>query len=89
MAKKDDKTPGFEQQLEALQKIVDQLESGEVGLEPSLELFERGVGLYKQLRERLESAEARVEKLVYDLEGSARRLPVDEPADGADDRADD
>ena len=89
MAKKDDKSPGFEQQLEALQKIVDQLESGEVGLEPSLELFERGVGLYKQLRERLESAEARVEKLVYDLEGTARRLPVDEPADNPEDRDDD
>ncbi len=86
MAKKDDKAPSFEAQLEELQRIVDRLESGEVELEPSLELFEKGVALYKQLKARLTDAEARVEKLVFELDGAAKRVAVDEEEDGdADD----
>lgn len=84
MAKKDDKAPSFEAQLEELQRIVDRLESGEVELEPSLELFEQGVALYKQLKARLTAAEARVEKLVFELDGAARRTGADD-GDGGDD----
>ena len=82
MAKRDEKSASFEKQLAELQAIVDRLESGEVELEPSLALFERGVALYKQLKGRLQEAETRVEKLIYELEGSARAVNADEDADG-------
>ena len=81
MAKRDEKSASFEKQLAELQAIVDRLESGEVELEPSLALFERGVALYKQLKGRLQEAETRVEKLIYELEGSARTVAGDEDPD--------
>ena len=84
MAKKADASPSFEKQLESLQAIVDRLESGQVELEPSLALFEQGVGLYQELKGRLEKAEARVEKLIFALDGSARRIKLD--GAGTDDR---
>ncbi len=77
MVKKAESSPSFEKQLEALQAIVDRLESGQVELEPSLALFEQGVGLYQELKGRLEKAEARVEKLIFALDGSARRVKLE------------
>lgn len=88
MAKRDEKSASFEKQLAELQAIVDRLESGEVELEPSLALFERGVALYKQLKGRLQEAETRVEKLIYELEGSARAVSVDDDADDEGDGED-
>ena len=54
----------FEVSLEELEKIVRELEAGDLPLERSLELFERGVGLSEQCRKQLEEAETRVETLV-------------------------
>ena len=54
----------FEVSLEELEKIVKELEAGDLPLERSLELFERGVGLSEQCRKQLEEAETRVEMLV-------------------------
>jgi exodeoxyribonuclease VII small subunit len=54
----------FEASLEELEKIVRELEAGDLPLERSLELFERGVGLSEQCRKQLEDAETRVEILV-------------------------
>ncbi len=88
MAKRDEKSASFEKQLAELQAIVDRLESGEVELEPSLALFERGVALYKQLKGRLQEAETRVEKLIYELEGTARAVSADDD-DASDDGKDD
>ena len=81
MVKRDEKSASFEKQLAELQTIVDRLESGEVELEPSLALFERGVVLYKQLKGRLQEAETRVEKLIYELEGAARTTNADDDVD--------
>ena len=53
----------FEVSLEELEKIVRELEAGDLPLERSLELFERGVGLSEQCRKQLEEAETRVELL--------------------------
>ena len=76
MAKKEDKSASFEAQLKELEEIIDRLESGAVELEPSLALFERGVALYKELKGRMQKAEARVEKLIYELDGASRRVGV-------------
>jgi exodeoxyribonuclease VII small subunit len=56
--------PGFEACLEELEKVVRELESGELPLERALELFERGMGLSAACRKQLEDAETRVEILM-------------------------
>jgi exodeoxyribonuclease VII small subunit len=62
MPKKEDK-PDFESSLRKLEGIVRELESGEKGLEDSLELFEKGVTLAKGLTAQLEDAKRKVEVL--------------------------
>ena len=59
----------FESSLAELEKIVEQLESGEMPLEESLKLFENGVRLSRECRERLNEAERRIEILIKDGEG--------------------
>jgi exodeoxyribonuclease VII small subunit len=54
----------FESCLEELEKVVNQLEAGDLTLERSLELFERGMGLSESCRVQLEAAETRVEMLI-------------------------
>ena len=54
----------FEKGLERLEKIVQELEHGELPLERSLELFEEGMKLSGNCRKQLEEAENKVEILV-------------------------
>jgi exodeoxyribonuclease VII small subunit len=54
----------FESCLDELEKVVRQLEGGDLPLERSLELFERGMGLSDSCRKQLEAAETRVEILI-------------------------
>ena len=54
----------FESSLTSLEKIVRELERGELPLEKSLELFERGVKLSRECQERLQEAERRIEVLL-------------------------
>lgn len=60
-------TKNFEKSLESLEEIVDQLESGELGLEESLTSFENGAKIYKDCRKMLASVEKRVAKLTDQL----------------------
>ena len=54
----------FEESLQRLEKIVGDLEKGDVSLEKSLTLFEEGMQLSGQCRKELEQAEGRVEILL-------------------------
>jgi exodeoxyribonuclease VII small subunit len=54
----------FEARLDDLEKVVKELEAGDLSLERSLELFERGMGLSDTCRKQLEQAETRVEVLI-------------------------
>ncbi len=54
----------FEASLEELEKVVKELESGDLPLDRSLELFSRGMQLSESCRRQLEEAETRVEMLV-------------------------
>ena len=54
----------FETSLDELEKVVKQLEAGDLPLERALELFERGISLSETCRKQLEEAETRVEMLV-------------------------
>jgi exodeoxyribonuclease VII small subunit len=60
----------FESALGELESIVQQLEQGDLDLEESLKLFERGVKLSRECRERLVKAERRIEILLKDADGS-------------------
>ncbi len=54
----------FEECLQKLESIVDQLEKGNLPLEQALKLFEQGVELSNNCRKELEEAEGRVEILL-------------------------
>lgn len=60
----------FEASLAELEKIVEQLENGDLALEESLQLFEKGVKLSRECRERLSEAERRIEVLMKDGSGN-------------------
>jgi exodeoxyribonuclease VII small subunit len=54
----------FETSLDELEKVVKELETGDLPLDRSLELFSRGMQLSESCRKQLEEAETRVEMLV-------------------------
>jgi exodeoxyribonuclease VII small subunit len=64
MTDNKDKLKDFEKSLQHLEKIVSQMESGELGLEESLEQFEQGIRLAKNCQDTLANAEMRVEQLI-------------------------
>lgn len=56
--------PSFEEQLAELEKLVDQLERGDLTLEQSVSLFERGVHLSDACKVQLYAAESRIQVLL-------------------------
>ena len=68
----------FETGLAELERIVHDLEAGDLGLEQSLQLYERGVALVRACAAQLEAAEARVKVLALDEEGRPVLLPLQE-----------
>ncbi|MFL0356732.1 exodeoxyribonuclease VII small subunit [Erythrobacter sp. GH1-10] len=59
----------FEQALSALEQIVQQLERGDVPLDESITLYERGEQLRAACQKRLDAAQARIEKIVTGADG--------------------
>ena len=79
--------PSFEEQLTELEKLVDQLERGDLTLEQSVALFERGVHLSDACKTQLSAAESRIQVLLNpEQKGPARveelALAVDEGEGG-------
>lgn len=60
----------FEASLSELETVVRKLENGDLPLEESLKLFEDGVRLSRECRERLSNAERRIEVLMKDGDGA-------------------
>ena len=58
------KPDSFETCLDQLEKTVKELEAGDLQLERSLELFEKGMALSESCRKQLEEAETRIELLI-------------------------
>lgn len=58
------KPESFESCLDQLEKVVKELEAGDLQLEKSLALFEKGMALSENCRKQLEEAETRVEMLI-------------------------
>jgi exodeoxyribonuclease VII small subunit len=67
----------FSDALGELELVVKELESGEAGLEESIERYERGVGLLTACRAKLDEAEQKITLLMGELEAE------DEPEAGA------
>jgi exodeoxyribonuclease VII small subunit len=68
----------FEDALKALEDVVRRLESGEVPLDESIDLYERGEELRKHCQARLDAAQARIEKIVQRPDGSvSHTVPFD------------
>ncbi|WP_067732725.1 exodeoxyribonuclease VII small subunit [Novosphingobium naphthalenivorans] len=61
----------FEDALRALETIVRQLESGDVPLEDSISLYEKGEKLRQHCQKRLDAAQARIERIVAGPDGAA------------------
>ena len=59
----------FEKALAELEQIVQKLERGDVALEESVAIYERGEALKRRCEELLKQAEARVEKITLDATG--------------------
>ncbi|MBC7901301.1 MAG: exodeoxyribonuclease VII small subunit [Saprospiraceae bacterium] len=68
----------FESSLNELEKIVKQLEDGDLPLETSLKLFETGVKLSRECREQLTQAERRIEVLMKDAGGNLTLESLDD-----------
>jgi len=69
----------FEAAIAELESIVKKLEEGDLALEASLQLYERGVHLSRFCHSRLEEAERRVE--ILNERGQLRAAPADLDAD--------
>jgi exodeoxyribonuclease VII small subunit len=76
MPKSKEREQGFEESLSALEKIVGQLESGDLPLERALALFEEGVVLARQCQSQLEEAERKVELLLRER-GEIKAVPFE------------
>jgi exodeoxyribonuclease VII small subunit len=67
----------FEDALQRLEQIVDQLEAGDLALEESLKVFEEGVALARRCAKYLEEAEKRIELLTKDDAGMLKAEPFE------------
>ena len=69
----------FEQAMSELERIVTQLEKGDVPLEDSITLYERGAELKKRCEAKLKEAEQKVAAITLDEDGS---VAVTKPLEG-------
>ena len=68
----------FEEAMRALEQVVGQLERGDVALEDSIRLYERGAALKKRCEAKLKEAEEKVAAITLDGEGQpAGTKPVE------------
>lgn len=61
----------FEEALAELEQVVNQLDRGDVALDASIALYERGAALKARCEAKLKEAEEKVAKLTLDAEGHA------------------
>jgi len=80
----DDTTPsaaegaGFESVYEQLEQAVARLESGGLGLEQSIDVYETGMRLARRCKEMLEAAELRVTELEQELASTVTERALDD-----------
>lgn len=76
----DEKELTFEEAMQELEQIVNKLESGEVSLEESIELFQLGMKLSQACSGKLDEVERKIEMLIEDEAGIVKK-PFEPPAE--------
>jgi exodeoxyribonuclease VII small subunit len=73
----------FEKAIQRLEKIVDDLEKGELDIDKSLEIFEEGIKMSRVCSKKLNEAESKIEKLTRDQKGElvTKLFPVEDKND--------
>ncbi len=71
-------TLSFEDALKELTDIVGKMESGNIPLENSVAMYERGDALRKHCEKKLSDAQAKIEKISVNKDGSLSTAPLDE-----------
>ncbi len=66
------KTKSYEEMLGELETIVQQLERGELPLDESLALFQKGIELSQSCNQRLDQIEKKISVLLEDKDGTLR-----------------
>lgn len=70
-------TLNFEEALGELETIVRDLETGQAPLESSIGAYERGIALKKHCEQKLRDAQAKIEKITVNENGSIKTEPLD------------
>ncbi len=78
MTSEKKREPGFEQDLERLERIVSALEEGGLSLEEALKQFESGIRLTRKCEKALRDAERKIELLTRSMDGEIEAKPFDE-----------
>ena len=71
----------FEEALKELETIAEQIEQGKIGLEESINKYERGMALVKQCREILSKAEHKIQQLRQRADGTLETTPFERTAE--------
>ena len=73
----------FEKAIQRLEKIVDDLEKGEMDIDKSLEIFEEGIKMSRVCSKKLNEAEAKIQKLTKNQKGElvTELFPVEDEND--------
>ena len=72
----DIKKLSFEDSLQALEEIVKGLESGDVKLDQAIDSYARGAALKRHCESKLREAQAKIEKISLDANGTPRTEPA-------------
>jgi exodeoxyribonuclease VII small subunit len=67
----------FEKALEKLEKIVEELEAGDLSLDDSLKKYEEGIKLVRACRQKLDKAKEKIELLTKDEKGTFKKKCMD------------
>lgn len=71
----------FEEAMRRLEEIVRAIESGEAGIEESIDRYEEAMGLVMRCKAILAEAEARIQKIQLDAAGEPRLTPMEDEGD--------
>lgn len=69
MAAPKEQLPSFEKSIEELESIVERIEAGDIDLDQSLAIFERGTKLVAHCRKVLDQAQKKIAELAIDEQG--------------------
>jgi len=67
----------FEKSIEELREIIEELESGNISLDDSLSLFEKGIKILNSANKKLSQMEKKVEILIESSEGNIKKEDFD------------